>query len=238
MEVRIEKLHSGFLLTEQSSEPMRIRKYGRRDPKEVIDLIRDIFGICPDIEHTKYPGTSQITQTKVPNILKKDILIPKFKYDHSLRKQIPGHENIWYAELPDGRVALRYGESSYYTTKENVMNIPFPVPYGYFKESGVSTLALTCFRAYRNFLSADKNLTRNGMEESVYSTPKEEHSGTSLEKHKGDENGSCDDVTFDSCANNSPENCKYCVNESRFEDKRKIAANKPSRPLLKATVGI
>jgi len=80
---------------------------------------------------------------------KADIMIKKFGYDHSLRKSIPEYKNTWYAELPDGRIVLGYGESSYYTTKENVMKIPFPVPYGYFKGSGISTTALTCLRAYR-----------------------------------------------------------------------------------------
>lgn len=58
------------------------------------------------------------------------------------------------------------------------------------------------------------------------------------EEPKGQEDGSCDDVSFDSCANNNPEICKFCVDESRYEDKRKAAAKKPSPPLLKAHIGI
>jgi len=50
------------------------------------------------------------------------------------------------------------------------------------------------------------------------------------------EDGSCDDVTFDSCANNKPENCKHCTDKSRFDDKKKLAAKKPPPPLMKATI--
>jgi len=45
-------------------------------------------------------------------------------------------------------------------------------------------------------------------------------------------------VSFETCANNDPEACKFCVNESRYEDKRKIAAGKPRAPLLKASMGV
>jgi len=41
---------------------------------------------------------------------------------------------------------------------------------------------------------------------------------------EGQPDGTCDDVSFDTCANNDPDTCKFCVNESRYEDKRKLAA--------------
>jgi len=52
----------------------------------------------------------------------------------------------------------------------------------------------------------------------------------------GQEDGSCDDISFDSCANNKPDNCKHCVNQSRYENKSKLAAMKPSPPSLRASV--
>lgn len=58
------------------------------------------------------------------------------------------------------------------------------------------------------------------------------------DKPKGQEEGSCDDITFDLCANNAPDNCKHCVNQSRYENKKKIAAQKPGAPLLKASMGV
>jgi len=57
-------------------------------------------------------------------------------------------------------------------------------------------------------------------------------------EEKGSVDGTCDDIMFDSCVNNNPENCRFCVKQSRFQDKKKIAAMKPSRPQLKATVGL
>uniref|UniRef100_A0A6M3LB30 Uncharacterized protein n=1 Tax=viral metagenome TaxID=1070528 RepID=A0A6M3LB30_9ZZZZ len=55
---------------------------------------------------------------------------------------------------------------------------------------------------------------------------------------KGQEDGCCDDVTFEECANNNPENCKFCIDQSRFEDKKKITKQKPGKPLLKASMGV
>lgn len=55
---------------------------------------------------------------------------------------------------------------------------------------------------------------------------------------KGQEDGCCDDIAFESCANNKPENCKFCIDQSRYEDKKKIAAQKPGAPLLKASMGV
>ena len=105
------------------------------------------------------------------------------------------------------------------------MKMPYPVPRKYFKGMGLSRLLQTCLRAYRHHLgSYPEDVTH------LSSTP------TKKEGPLGDEQGTCDDVTFGSCANNSAENCKYCVNESRFEDKNKLAAKKPAPPLMRASV--
>lgn len=61
---------------------------------------------------------------------------------------------------------------------------------------------------------------------------------TEVPEEKGSEDGTCDDIMFDSCVNNSPENCKFCVNQSRFQDKNKLAAKKPVPPLMKAKMGV
>jgi len=172
MEIRIEKLYRGFLIVEQSDEPIQIKKYGTENAEQTIKTIKSILGIpepslswldlnqkiCmpdepdPTPSPGETPGQGQKTQPPVPNILKQDILIRRFEYDHSLRKSIPDYKNTWYAELPDGRVVLGYGESSYYTTKESVMKIQYPVPYGYFKGSDIPSTAWTCLRAYRDHL--------------------------------------------------------------------------------------
>ena len=249
----IQSLEEGYVITDCISG----KKYAVESPEGVIRTISKALGI-PEPEPESHEMVCKCIQQKeetakivkpeemispVPNILKQDILIPRFKYNDSLKNSILDYKNTWYAELPDGRVVLGYGEASYYTTKENVMKIPFPVPYGYFKGSGVSTTALTCLRAYRSLLSADKILGKNdddiGWKDESGSIAFREHEKKIKEQtdtQKGNEDGTCDDITFDSCANNSPKNCKHCMNESRFEDKKKLAAKKPAPPLMKATV--
>lgn len=57
-------------------------------------------------------------------------------------------------------------------------------------------------------------------------------------EEKGSVDGTCDDIMFDSCANNSPENCKFCVNQGCFEDKKKLAAKKPAPRQMKVDMGV
>ena len=166
------------------------------------------------------------------SLTKNGLLIPRFKYDpwQAQKKEIEGYSNISVMELPDGRAMIQYKGTHYYTTKEKVMQIPYPTPYSYFKRPGlgVSATAQTCLRAYRkllanNLLSADKSLTK---------TDDVRDQATEC---LGDEQGTCNDIIFDSCANNSPENCKFCVNQSRFEDKNKLRSRN-QRPLMHATI--
>ena len=42
-----------------------------------------------------------------------------------------------------------------------------------------------------------------------------------VEEPQGHEDGCCDDVAFESCANNSPDICKLCVDQSKYEEKNK-----------------
>ncbi len=239
--ILIHSLEQGYVVTDYISG----KKYAVESPESVLRIVGRTLGMTealpgwlmqPEKESSTTDQQEEQTKTEqapVPNILKKDILMPRFKYDHSLRKPIPEYKNMWFAELPDGRVVLGYGESSYYTTKENVLNkTPYPIPYGYFKGSDISTTAQTCIRAYRDLLCLQPEDCSQRTVTKAYLRSEQNE-----KKPEGNENGSCDDITFDSCANNSPENCKYCVNESRFEDKRKIEANKPSRPVLRATIG-
>ena len=168
MNIHIQKLYTGYLVIEETEEPEDIRKHAAENSENVLQIIKPMLGISePEhdqewtIEPVQITEPEKIKETlhPVPNILKQDILIPRFKYNDSLKNSILDYKNTWYAELPDGRVVLGYGGSSYYTTKENVMKIPYPVPYGYFKGSGISTTALTCLRAYRQTFA--KSLIKN-----------------------------------------------------------------------------
>jgi len=193
MEIRIEKLYRGFLIVEQSDEPVRTKKYGAESGEETMKIIKSILGI---IEKSVEPVQEQLQNTlglyaPVPNILKQDILFPRFKYDHSLRKSIPDYKNTWYVELQDGKVVLGYGESSYYTTKESVMKIPFPVPYGYFKGSDISSTARTCLRAYRDHLGLQPEDCTQRTVTQAYLHPEQDKSLT-----KTDDDGGGSDQTL------------------------------------------
>jgi len=254
--ILIHSLEQGYMVTDYTTG----RKYAKETAEGVIDVIREALGIptfsvekldqkqpeaitileskteilypiqpiappVPESKTTLLQRIKELSQMKSPD----GILIQSFKYDQAQaqRKEIEGYSNISVVELLDGRAMIQYKEAHYYTTKEKVMQIPYPTPRKYFKKMGYgfSSVAQTCLRAYRqylaNLLSADKSLTKNENEQ---------------EESKGSEDGTCDDVTFESCANNSPEKCKFCVNESRYEDKNKLAAKKPAPPLMKATI--
>jgi len=140
----------------------------------------------------------------------KDLKIKSFDYSGWSTGQ---YKSLSFWELPDGRVVLNYSNSHYYTTKDLVMQIPFPFPEGCFdKKNGWSSSVEQAFKMYRRYLAE-------------------------RQEPEGQPDGTCDDVSFDTCANNDPEACKFCVNESRYEDKRKLAVRKSGRPLLKASMG-
>jgi hypothetical protein len=60
----------------------------------------------------------------------------------------------------------------------------------------------------------------------------------------GKEEPSCDDIVFESCINGytakddniAKNNCKFCIDQSRYENKNKLAAKKPAPPLMKAII--
>ncbi len=90
-------------------------------------------------------------------ITKEDLVVDWFECDPSQGKKIKGYENCKIVEMPDGRVMVQYKDAThYYTSKEKVMKIPYPVPKGFFKEAGLSSVAEVCIRAYRHYLEYSK----------------------------------------------------------------------------------
>jgi len=135
-------------------------------------------------------------------------------FNFDLLAKMQKYKTLKFLELPNGRVVLQYANSRYYTEREKVMQIPFPFPKKYFsKENGWSSSVEQAFKMYRRYLDERK-------------------------EPEGQPDGTCDDVSFETCANNDPETCKFCVDGSRYEDKQKIAARKPGAPLLKARMGV
>ncbi len=103
-------------------------------------------GHIPKVEKTKL-GTPDNYIIMKPSGLK----IPKFGYDKS---KMQPYEKIFFQEFPDEAVVLEYVGSHYYTTKENVLKIPYPFPEKYFsKENGWSSNIEIAFKKYRKYLA-------------------------------------------------------------------------------------
>lgn len=159
MKLTIEKLKTGYMITEDNGEQHAVWY-----PEQLIKKMKELFGIekrYADVRKAAIVDTAQEQPStplqKIKELAQvKDahgLLIPKFEYDESQKKDIEGYTNLSVVEMPDGRAVLMYGEAHYYTTKEKILTIPHPVPFGYFKGKGVSSVAVTCLRAYRSYLA-------------------------------------------------------------------------------------
>ncbi len=86
------------------------------------------------------------------NLLRKeDVIIPKFTFDKD-RKQF--FKNIFFVEESDGRVAIMYGESTYCTTKDRILGIPYPFPPNYFdSKRGWNSTVEQAVKKYRTYLA-------------------------------------------------------------------------------------
>lgn len=84
-----------------------------------------------------------------------DLQIPKFEYDPILLKT---DGNFSYAELPDGRIALKYRNSRYYTTKEKLAALPTPLPRGHLRFKGLSADIQVAIRAYLKEKKREKGI--------------------------------------------------------------------------------
>ena len=60
---------------------------------------------------------------------------------------------MFFFEHEDGRVMLSYMAAKTFTTKEKVMQIPFPVPSGYAPLKPLSANNRTAIRLYREYLA-------------------------------------------------------------------------------------
>ncbi len=86
-------------------------------------------------------------------ITKEDLVVDWFECDPSQGKKIKGYENCSVVELTDGRAMVLKDGGRYYTTKEKVMKLRYPVPKGYFDGVGLSSNAEIGIRAYRHYLA-------------------------------------------------------------------------------------
>ncbi len=79
----------------------------------------------------------------------KEILIGNFLFDKTQEKSF---RTLFFVEMDDGRVVLSYMQSRCYTTKENVLKLPYPVPNGYLKLIKIPN-KITALRMYREYLA-------------------------------------------------------------------------------------
>ena len=214
--LEIRQLKEGFLFTDENDDDYAVSS-GSLSKKVLayFGLTRHDSRKKTEIKKTaKQPldKCNCITpRSPMPVLHPSDLKIAKFDYDNNRMQR---YKTLKFLELPDGRVILQYANSRYYTEREKVMQIPYPFPKGYFdKTNGWSSNVEQAFKMYRRYLAERK-------------------------EPEGQPDGTCDDVSFDTCANNDPKICKFCVDGSRYEDKQKIAARKPGRPLLKASMGV
>jgi len=95
----------------------------------------------------------------VPNIKTTDIFIPRFEYDLD-KKQF--FENIFFWELDDGRVVMNYSHANYYSTKEKIMQLPYPAPPNYYdnKKLGWNSTNEQAVKKYRKYLAQKEDPDR------------------------------------------------------------------------------
>ena len=104
-------------------------------------------GQCAEILET--PG---FDSPAAPLILQpSDLKLAAFEYDKSKMQK---YKSLNFLELSNGKVVLIYSISHYYTSKDLVMQIPFPFPRGYFdKKNGWSSTIEQAFKMYRRYLA-------------------------------------------------------------------------------------
>jgi hypothetical protein len=82
-----------------------------------------------------------------------DLLIPRFEWDPKAEKL---YKKISFYEHEDGRVMVFYMNIRVFTTKQAMLSIPYPVPYGYEILSGFTGNRKTAIRIYREYLATQE----------------------------------------------------------------------------------
>lgn len=169
----------------QTSEDMKSGKCGIcRSLDEHIHV--DIEQPAPKAEQNQYLAKRKRPELKtiVPAHLRNtDIFIPKFEYDRDLKKFF---ENIFFWELPDGRVVLEYGQAHYYSTKEKILSLPYPPPVNYYDSIwGWNSTNEQAAKKYRKYLAEQDEKADRGYKFKLGTDTKANH-GEDYEKIEGE----------------------------------------------------
>lgn len=84
-----------------------------------------------------------------PNSLS-NFFIPEFIWD---KKAAKSYKNLFFFDAEDGRVMLSYFSGRVFTTKEKVMQIPYPLVEGYEPLRALSPNKRSSLRMYRQYLA-------------------------------------------------------------------------------------
>ncbi len=140
--ILIQSLDQGYLVTDNSEA----KQYAALTLEEVINIIKVTAGVTTPQPAQEAGAPAHIHQES-------EYLIPKFGYDPAQEKEIKEYTNMSVVEMTDGRAVVIYQGAHYYTTKEKIMQIPYPVPYKYLAGRVLSTTGAMCLRAYRHHLA-------------------------------------------------------------------------------------
>lgn len=89
--------------------------------------------------------------TKKPDTIKDgNLFIQPFEWDKGSEKSF---NRITFFERDDGRVMIFYMNIRIFTTRDKIMQIPFPVPYGYPLLKDLNGNKRTAVREYRKYLA-------------------------------------------------------------------------------------
>ena len=81
-------------------------------------------------------------------------VIPKFDWDKQAEKS---YKTITFCEAEDGKVMIFYTNSRVFTTKEKMMELPYPIPYGYPSLDCFNGNKKVAIRTYREYLATQGN---------------------------------------------------------------------------------
>lgn len=81
-----------------------------------------------------------------------NLLIPAFEHDRKLKSS---YKTLFFTEYDKGKVVLSYSGTKLYVNREKVLEIPYPIPRGYFGhlKSGTPSNRVTAIRFYRAYLA-------------------------------------------------------------------------------------
>lgn len=80
------------------------------------------------------------------------LLLPEFEHDRKLKSS---YKTLFFTESDEGKVVLSYLGTKLYVRRDKVLELPYPVPHGYFghPKSGTPSNRATAIRFYRKYLA-------------------------------------------------------------------------------------